>query len=130
MKTLSNQELDQQLVHPIAESALTQEQTMNSIYREIFELESLSFDEKLQIAVNNAKGRLYLKIHNSPKPIDRDGKEIILGLEYNLYDSSFNEKIIEKLKAIDFNKYGGCYFDGVVKRFKNSNHVSRCNNLT
>ena len=103
---------------------------MNNIYKEIFELENLSFDEKLQIAVNNAKGRLYLKIHNSPKPIDKEGKEIILGLKYNLYDSIFNEKIIEKLNAIAFNKYGGVYFDGVVKRFKNSHYVSRCNNLT
>ncbi len=103
---------------------------MSNIYKEIFELENLSFDEKLQIAVNNAKGRLYLKIHNSPKPIDRDGKEIILGLKYNLYDSSFNEKIIEKLDAIEFNKYGGVYFDGVVKRFKDSHYVSRYSNLT
>ena len=103
---------------------------MSNIYKEIFDLKNLSFDEKLEIATNNAKGKLYLKIHNSPEPIDRDGKEIILGLKYNIYDSSFNERIIEKLKAIKFNKYGGCYFDEVVKRFKNSHYVSRCNNLT
>lgn len=98
---------------------------MDNIYKEIFQLKNLSFDEKIQIAVNNAKGILYLAIHNSPEPIDRDGKIIILGLEYNLYDSSFNETIMLKLKAIEFNRYGGVYFDGVSKVFKHSDHVSR-----